>query len=215
MHPFVHIFGTSDHHFRRFLDCRLHPLDYAANPVGRKAEIDSCHLPAKFVSLASFLKVVKILIILFLSCWSVVAADTGVRVSSNVRTNAETGAIYIQDTYTRHGQTNLVRITKIQGGVVVFRLQKFCHDGQEVAYFSERPPNTPLTFTVKAKCPYEVELDYLPNNKDVRCLIIWGGNFFDGFFPANGIYYPVSDADLDIRSDDQTNKSAASPAVRH
>ena len=54
-------------------------------------------------------------IILLLSCVSVLAADTGIQVASAVSTNAETGAIYTTETFTRSGQTNLISLTEDGG----------------------------------------------------------------------------------------------------
>ena len=52
----------------------------------------------------------KTFIILILSCVSVAASDTGIRVFSAVSTNADSGAIYTEESFTRDGQTNLVRV---------------------------------------------------------------------------------------------------------
>jgi hypothetical protein len=144
----------------------------------------------------------KIIIILFFSCLSVVASDTGVQVASTSTTNAETGAILTQEIFTRDGQTNLIRMTKIQGGVVVNRFQRFYHDGELVAVFAGWPETT--SFTTKAGgTPYTVSLDFLPS-KDVKFLWIYGRDangkaFQDAFYPTNGIYYPAPNSDLENR----------------
>jgi hypothetical protein len=134
-------------------------------------------------------------IIFLLSSFSALAADTGVSVVSSVTTN-EAGVVYATDTFTRGGQTNLVRLTKSLGGIVITRFQWFSHHGTLVAVMSG-PPDSP-SFTVKAGQPYTVGLDFLPS-KDVRCLIISGRDFMDGFYPTNGVYYPCPDSDLEMK----------------
>lgn len=137
-----------------------------------------------------------IIIIVFLSCVSLAVADTGIQFFSFATTNAETGAVLTTETFTRGGQTNLVRVTKTQNGTVVFQSQQFCHHGEPVAWFSFR--DGIQSFSTKPNTPYSVELEFLPS-KDVRCAIIWGRDFIDGFYPTNGIYYPVPDADLEFK----------------
>lgn len=131
-----------------------------------------------------------------LSCASLVAADDSVRVSSSVSTNRETGAVLTTETFTRSGHTNLIRITKSQRGIVVFRTQRFCHKGEPVALFTFREGIE--SFHTVPNTPYQVDLEFLPS-KDVRCLMIQGRGFIDGFYPTNGIYYPAPDSDLEMK----------------
>jgi len=136
----------------------------------------------------------KTFVIFLLSCVSAFAADT-VRVVSTVTTN-ETGAILTTDTFTRGGQTNLIRLTKVQDGAVVFRSQQFCHDGQPAALFTFR--DGIQSFHVSPGTPYYVDLEFLPS-KEIRCLMVRGRGFIDGFYPTNGVYYPCPDSDLEMR----------------
>jgi hypothetical protein len=87
-------------------------------------------------------------------------------------------------------------MTKMQGGVVVSRLQRFYHAGEIVAVVSGLPDS--ISFSTKAGTAYEVGLDFSPS-KDVRCLRISGRGFIDGFYPTNGVYYPAPNSDLEIR----------------
>jgi hypothetical protein len=125
------------------------------------------------------------------------ATDTGVQVSSSATTNADTGAILTTETFTRGGNTNLVRVTKVQTGSIVFRLHRFCHNGEPVALFSFR--DGVQSFSTVPKSPYQVVVDFLPS-KEVRCVMIFGRNFIDGFYPTNGVYYPAPDSDLEIKN---------------
>ena len=136
-------------------------------------------------------------ILLILSCVSVVAADTGVRSFSSVSTNSETGAVLTTETFTRGGQTNLVRFTKSQRGGVVYRTQKFCHKGEPVALFTFREGIE--SFHAVPNTPYYVDLEFFPS-KDVRCLMITGRDFIDGFYSTNGVYYPAPDSDLEMKA---------------
>jgi hypothetical protein len=136
----------------------------------------------------------RIFILFLLSSVSAFAADTGFRAVSSSTTN-DAGAILITDTFTRDGQTNLVRVTKIQEGSVVFRSQKFCHNGDPVAWFSFRDGSE--SFSTVPNSPYKVSVDFLPS-KEVRCVIIFGRDFIDGFYPTNGVFYPAPDSDVKI-----------------
>lgn len=141
-------------------------------------------------------KLLRAIILLMLSCASLVAADTGVRSFSSVSTNSETGAVLMTETFTRGGQTNLIRFTKNLRGEVVYRTQKFCHRGEMVALFTFREGIE--SFHTLPNTPYHVDVEFLPS-KDVRCLMIQGRGYLDAFYPTNGVYYPAPDSDLDIR----------------
>lgn len=137
----------------------------------------------------------RILLVFLLSCVSAFGADTGVRVISTVTTN-KAGAVLTTDTFTRGGQTNLVRVTKVQSGAVVFRSQQFCHNGEPVARFSFR--DGAQSFSTVPNSPYRVVVEFL-RSEDVRCVVIFGRGFIDGFYPTNGVYYPAPDSDLEMQ----------------
>ena len=124
---------------------------------------------------------------------SAFVADIGVLAVSTVTTN-ELGAILTTDTFTRGGQTNLIRVTKVQDGAVVFRSQQFCHDGQPAALFTFRDGFE--SFHTVPNTPYHVDLEFSPS-KEVRCVIVRGRDFIDGFYPTNGVFYPAPNSDLE------------------
>jgi hypothetical protein len=138
----------------------------------------------------------RVFIILVLWCVSAVAAETGIQVSSTVSTNAETGAILTSETFTRRGQTNLIRITKTVGGIVVFRSHQFCHHGEPVALFTWRDGEQ--HFHTYPGTPYSADVEFLPS-KDVRCVILMGKDWFDGFYCTNMVYYPAPDSDIEMK----------------
>ena len=140
-----------------------------------------------------FVYTMRVFIILVLWCVSAVAAETGIQVSSTVSTNIETGAILKRETFTRGGQTNLIRTTKTEGGIVVFRSHQFCRHGEPVALFTWRDGEQ--HFHTYPGTPYSADVEFLPS-KDVRCVVLMGKDWFDGFYCTNGVYYPAPDSDL-------------------
>jgi hypothetical protein len=136
-------------------------------------------------------------IILLLSCAWAAAADTGVQATSTVNTNAETGAVYTTETFTRGGQTILVRVTKTVDGTVAVRQQKFYHDGEQLAVFMYWAQTKSESFTTTESSSCSVGLDFSAT-RDIERLIISRkkGSVLDGFSFTNGIFYPVSDSDL-------------------
>jgi hypothetical protein len=139
---------------------------------------------------------IRAYIILILVSVSAVAAETGIQVSSTVSTNAQIGAILTIETFTRGGQTNLIRTTRTEWGMVVFRSHQFCCHGVPVAVFTWRDgtqhfhsyPGTPCT----------ADIESLPS-KDVRCVILMGNGWMDAFYYTNGLYYPAPDSELELK----------------
>src|SRR5262249_23571264 len=108
----------------------------------------------------------KTFIILLLSCVSVMAADTGIRVfTSTSKDTATAGGIVTTETFTRDGEQDLIRITKSLNGAITYRSHGFYHGGKLVALYSWRPDYS--TFNVVPGLPYYVGLEFLPS-KDIR-----------------------------------------------
>ena len=147
--------------------------------------------------------VMRVFIVLFLSCMAVSAAEIGVRVTTNLSTNAETGAVSLEETFTRDGQTNLVRQTTMEDSVVASRIQRFYQGGEFVAVhlLVTRPAHMARTSFTTMESSYSVSLDFTPS-KDIERVIITRkkGNILDGFTATNGVFYPVSNAELKIRA---------------
>ena len=136
----------------------------------------------------------KTFLILLLSCVSVTASDTGIRVYASTSTDtANAGVVSTTETYTRDGQADMVRITKSQNGTVTYRSHGFYHEGKLVALYSWKPDYS--TFNVVPNMPYYVGLEFLPS-KEIKSLTIRGNDFIDGFYLTNGVFYPVPDSDL-------------------
>ena len=104
--------------------------------------------------------------IFLLSCASVLGADTGIRVVTTSKTNAEMASVSTKDVFMRDGQTNLVRNTKTKAGAVQIRIHRFYHAGALVGMLTETPDSSSTTseagnpfahdFEVRAIAPVEV-----------------------------------------------------------
>ena len=128
-------------------------------------------------------------IILILSCVSVLGADTGIRVVTTTKTNADTASIYTRDVFTRDGQTNLVRRSKTTTGVVQIRIYRFYHDGVHVGdYVTMRDSSG---FTTEANCPYSVSFEF-SRSKELASAVIGSkdGAILDAFSCTNGLLCP-------------------------
>jgi hypothetical protein len=131
----------------------------------------------------------KIFITLILSCISVFAADTGIRVVTTVRTNADTASIYTMDVFTRDGQTNLVRRTKSKAGIELIRIQRFYHAGVLIGDYVAMKESS--GFTTEAGIPFSVSFEFWPS-KDIRSAVIGtkDGVILDAFTCTNGVFSP-------------------------
>ena len=133
-----------------------------------------------------------LLIVFMLSCTSVLSADTGLRVVTTTRTNAETAIIYRTDVYTRDGQTNLVRRTKTKAGVVQVQVHRFYYRGALVGDYLVMPDSSGLT--TEDGCPYSVSIQFWPS-KEVRSVVFGtNGVVLDAFMATNGVLYPADSA---------------------
>lgn len=144
----------------------------------------------------------RLFIIFILSCISAFAADTGVRMTASTSTNAETGAVYLDETFTRNGQTNLVRNTKTEDGLVTGRIQRFYHDGEFVAVhlIVSKPAHMARESFSTTESSCAVSVDFSPTKEVERVIITRKkGNILDGFTATNGVFYPVSNSELELR----------------
>src|SRR5437773_7729712 len=107
----------------------------------------------------------KTFAILILSCASVWAADTSVRVVTSATTNTESATVTTTDVYTRSGQTNLVRQSQTKAGTVGVRVHWFYRDGARLATYVVTPDSA--AFVPEAGSRYSVSLEFSPS-KDVR-----------------------------------------------
>jgi hypothetical protein len=135
----------------------------------------------------------KELILYLLLCVSALAADTGVQLASTVTTTNRIGRV-TKETFTRGGQTNLVRWTMVEGGFVSL-VHEFYHHSNLVAIVAGTPD--PVSFDPMPGLPYQLIFNFEPS-KDARCLHIHGVGFHELYYATNGFFYPAPDSDLGI-----------------
>jgi len=135
-------------------------------------------------------------VVFILSCASVFGGDTGLRVVTTALTNAETGAVHTRDVFMRDAQTNLVRDTLTEAGVMPMRIQKLYHNGVFIGNY-EANKYMPGTLHIQAGIQYSVRLDFGHSN-ELRGVVIGTGavigtkdDILDMFTCTNGLLYPV------------------------
>ena len=136
----------------------------------------------------------RTVIAFFLSCASLLGADSGVHVVSTAKTNAETAIIKTKDFYTRDGQTNLVRHTNTKAGVVQIRIHRFYHAGALVGDYVATRDSSGLT--TEAGIPYSVSLECAASGSPKFVVIGKAGVILDAFSYTNGIFSPVESSAL-------------------
>jgi hypothetical protein len=152
----------------------------------------------------------KTIILYFLSCLSVLAAD-----ASDIRVFTWTYKILPEDSlatvevYTRDGQTNLVRNTQTKDGVVLFHTQGFYHDGIEVGsymYELANPPDRTMVGSVP-DAPYYFDIAFDASNRPLIAHIAATNLVeLDLFFCTNGVFYPA-DGSLIQQDNDRLAKT--------
>ena len=132
--------------------------------------------------------VMKILIIFLLGCASALGAETDIRVITTTGTNAEIALTFTEDVFTRDGQTNLIRVTKIKDRAVL-RIYRFYYAGQLVGNFVAFPKESTFNTEVGLYC---MSLKYGPSG-EIRSARIGdqAGMLLDEFSYTNGVFAPV------------------------
>lgn len=149
----------------------------------------------------------KTLILYPLLCASALAADTGVQLVSAVTTTNRMGQV-TQETFTRGGQTNLVRWTMVEDGVVSL-VHEFYNHGDLAAIITGIPD--PVSFDPMPGLPYQLIFNFGPS-KDARCLHIHGVGFHELYYATNGVFYPAPDSDLGIEDIKKVDDKLAAKA---
>jgi hypothetical protein len=132
----------------------------------------------------------KAFVAFLLSCASLFAQDTNVCVTTSITTNSARETFTVTEVFTRAGQTNLVRQTTTERGVLWGRVDMFYRDGERLA---ARVVTAKVSqFHTDPNSHYSVSLYFSPSNelKDVSiftngcCVVV------DGFAYTNGVCYP-------------------------
>jgi hypothetical protein len=132
-------------------------------------------------------------ILLFLSCASVLGTDTNIQVVTTAKTNSESGSITTKETFTRDGQTNLVRNTKTTAGIMQIRIHRFYKNGLLVGDYVAMPDSS--SFTTEAASPYSIGFMFGPSNVIKSAEIASkDGVLVDAFSCTNGLFFPVENS---------------------
>ncbi|HLX70875.1 MAG TPA: hypothetical protein VKV04_14710 [Verrucomicrobiae bacterium] len=135
-----------------------------------------------------------IIIICILACLSVFAADTNdIQVATRTYKIMPEDSLATVETFTRNGQTNLVRNTHTKDGVVLFRSQSFYHNGTEVGGYTYQISNGTNTFVGSTPgTPYYFNVHFnssnMPRSAQIRATNLV---LLDWFLCTNGVFYPA------------------------
>lgn len=137
----------------------------------------------------------KPLIVFILSCLSVFAADTNdIQVATRTYKIMPEDSLATVETFTRNGQTNLVRNTHTKDGVVLFRSQSFYHNGTEVGIYMYQISNGTNTIVGSTPgAPYSFNVHFESSSNNPRSAQIRSTNLvlLDWFLCTNGVFYPA------------------------
>lgn len=125
-------------------------------------------------------------------CAPLLGADSSIRVTTT--TNVVEGTMYIDEVFTRSGQTNLTRRTGIESGQVTTRLHYFFHDGLWLASMVwTAPPRSDSIgsdFTVHPGFSYFVKCEFGSSNQITSASIFKRDAVIDSFSCTNGLFFP-------------------------
>ena len=136
----------------------------------------------------------KIYIALFLSCASVMGADSGIVVASTTHyEGVNNSVVYKLDVFTRDGQTNLVCDTRTtKDGTLLFRIQSFYHDGLKLGYSLTTATPERQDFVAEASSPYSVCFrSWSEHDAGLVFVNAKDGSYVDIFTGTDGVYYPA------------------------
>ena len=132
----------------------------------------------------------KTIIAYILTCLSVVAAGTNdVQVVTTTDTNAKTGVLITIETFTRGGQTNLLRETRTRADAFVDRKQTFYHDGSRLGGLVTYPHGSTFFSAAGAPCFLTVNYD-APGSIQSAWIMSSNMVMVDAFACTNGIFCP-------------------------
>lgn len=135
----------------------------------------------------------KTYLALILSCASAMGADTGIHLLSTTNYAGNSHSVAFQtDTFTRDGQTNLVRDTRTKDGALVVRIQSFYHDGQKIGYSLTATTPDVQDYVAEAESPYALSFRARsPHDTGFVYVRAKDGSYVDIFTCTNGVYFPA------------------------
>jgi hypothetical protein len=137
----------------------------------------------------------KTLIILILSCASVFGADTSIQVITTTNKYTQNAEMSTVEVFTRDGQTNLVRSTATEAGVVRLRMQQIYHGGVPVVGFTFMKDSSSGIVT-EAGIPYQLIYGLGPSNELRSVVFATNHIVLDAFTCTNGVLYPVESKEI-------------------
>jgi hypothetical protein len=152
----------------------------------------------------------KICLLLLISTTAVFAADPALQLFTSARTNSET--VCRVDTYTRNGETNLVRTSLARNGNVESRHHKFYQGGVLVGeHWNDLDSSG---FITEANLPYSMIFKSSPSNNTCFAYICSEDRIvIDSFASTNGLFVPVDTSSLQAARRMTTEmQKASSPA---
>ncbi len=105
-----------------------------------------------------------------------------------VRTNFAQGTVNTLEEFTRHGQTNLIRVTVMQHGVLQHRGHNFYHRGVLVGRYMWGSGHTIIN--TGPGTPYSLTLVLNESNQPFAATIQSTNRSLDLFVCTNGVFYP-------------------------
>lgn len=132
------------------------------------------------------------IIVCLLSCLSVFAADTNeIRVVTRTDTKVSPGYLVTYDTFTRSGQTNLLRITTTKDGVTNNVIHTFVYQGARLGSYSQSQSLGNTFINSEVGAPYKLSF-VLGSSNQVMAASVATTNYviLDSFTYTNGTFYP-------------------------
>jgi hypothetical protein len=135
----------------------------------------------------------KTIVAYILSCLSVVAAGTNdVQVFTTTDTHTQPGILITLDTFTRGGQTNLLRDFRTKDGALTIRNHRFYHDGVQIGGYITYPTHS-ISYSV-AGAPYSMSFQYDAANQLRSALVTSNTTILESFPCTNGVFYSADSA---------------------
>jgi hypothetical protein len=141
----------------------------------------------------------KALVVYLLCCLSVFAAGTNeIQVVTRTDTKVSPGYLVRYDTFTRSGQTNLLRITTTKDGVTNNVIHTFVHQGARLGSYSQSQSLGNTFINSEAEAPCRLAF-ILGSSNQVLAASVTTTNYviLDSFTYTNGLFYPVASSQIE------------------
>jgi hypothetical protein len=129
----------------------------------------------------------------------VYAKAQDVQVTTTAKTNLETKAVIVTDTFIRNGKTNLVRQIKSQNAAIQGGTQKIYHDNFLLGTVLVGKDGNVFEISTEPNPKYSLSFDLWHSDKHLIGASIMDTNYslIDGFNCTNGILTPVESSQIE------------------